>query len=121
MLLFNLAVFLLLSGRSAGTNSLQKAYSLPKGSPPQVSLLFWAHYPSQNNRKIHKNVSNQPFKMCGSKLSDTSVADFIQKKSLKLFARVKMYVQVTNVHALVRGLQNRTLQTSMRSCAVRNE
>jgi hypothetical protein len=59
--------------------------------------------------------------MCGMKLSDTSLADFIQKKSLKLFARVKMYVQVTNVHALVRGLQNRTWQTSMRSCAVRNE
>jgi hypothetical protein len=44
--------------------------------------------------------------MCGMKLSDTSLADFIQKKSLKLFARVKIYVQVTNVHALVRGLQN---------------
>jgi hypothetical protein len=32
-----------------------------------------------------------------------------------------MYVQVTNVHALVRGLQNRTRQTSMRSGAVRKE
>jgi hypothetical protein len=59
--------------------------------------------------------------VCGRKLTDTSFADFIQKKSLKLFARVKMYVQVTSVHALVRGLQNRTRQTSMRSCAVRNE
>jgi hypothetical protein len=34
MPLFKLAVFLLLSGRSAGTNSLPEAYSLPKGSPP---------------------------------------------------------------------------------------
>jgi hypothetical protein len=34
MLLFKLAMFLLLSGRSAGTNSLPEAYSLPKGSPP---------------------------------------------------------------------------------------
>jgi hypothetical protein len=59
--------------------------------------------------------------MCGRKLSDTSLADFIHKKSVKMFARVKMYVQVTNVHALVRGLQNRTRQTSMRSYAVRNE
>jgi hypothetical protein len=58
--------------------------------------------------------------MCGGKLSDTSLADFIQKKSLTLFARVKIYVQVTNVHAHVRGVQNRTRQTSMRSCAVRN-
>jgi hypothetical protein len=33
MLLFKLAMFLLLSGRSAGTNSLPEAYSLPKGSP----------------------------------------------------------------------------------------
>jgi hypothetical protein len=59
--------------------------------------------------------------MCGRKLLDTSLAEIIHKKSLKLFARVKMYIQVTNVHALVRGLQNRTRQTSMRSCAVRNE
>jgi hypothetical protein len=70
---------------------------------------------------MHENFLNQTFKMCGKKLSDTSLADFVQKKSLKLFARVKMYVPVTNVHALLRGLQNRTRQTSMRSCAVRNE
>jgi uncharacterized membrane protein len=47
-----------------------------------------------------------------------SLADFIQKKSLKLFARVRMYVQVTHVHALVRGLQNGTQRCW---CAVRNE
>jgi hypothetical protein len=34
MLLFKLAVFLLLSGRSAATNSLPEAYSLPKRSSP---------------------------------------------------------------------------------------
>jgi hypothetical protein len=34
MLLFKLAVFLLLSGHSAGTNSLPEAYSVPKGSSP---------------------------------------------------------------------------------------
>jgi hypothetical protein len=34
MLLFKLAAFLLLSGRSTGTNSLPEAYSVPKGSPP---------------------------------------------------------------------------------------
>jgi hypothetical protein len=31
---FKPAVFLLLSSRSAGTNLLPEAYSLPKGSPP---------------------------------------------------------------------------------------
>jgi hypothetical protein len=35
-------VFLLLSGHSAGTNSLPEAYSLPKGSPPlRVKLVFY--------------------------------------------------------------------------------
>jgi hypothetical protein len=51
------------------------------------------------------------FKMWSRNLSNTFFADFIQKKSVKLFTRVKMYVPVTNVHALVRGLQNRTRQT----------
>jgi hypothetical protein len=85
----------------------------------RVTLVFYFEHILR--LKTTENVSNQMFKMCGRKLSDTYLADFIQKKSLKLFARVKMYVQVTNVHALVRGLQNRTRQTSMRSCAVRNE
>jgi hypothetical protein len=87
----------------------------------QVSLLFWAPFQSQNNRKIHENCSNQTFKMCSRKLLVTPLANLIQKKSVKLFEIVKMYVHGANVHALVRGLQNRTRQTSMRLCAVRNE
>jgi hypothetical protein len=59
--------------------------------------------------------------MCCRKLSVTTLANLIQKKSVKLFGIVKMYVHGANVHALVRGLQNRTRQTSMHSCAVRNE
>jgi hypothetical protein len=38
-----------------------------------------------------------------------------------MYVQAKMYAQATNVHALVRGLQDRTPQTSMRSCAVQNE
>jgi hypothetical protein len=78
--LIKLAVFLLLSGRYTGTNSLPEAYSLPKGSPPLWGSswsFIWAHSPSQNNRKIHENLSNKMFKMCGRELSDTSLADFI--------------------------------------------
>jgi hypothetical protein len=56
--------------------------------------------------------------MCCKKLSVIPLANLIQKKSVKLFARVKMYVHGANEHALVRGLQNITRQTSMRSCAV---
>jgi hypothetical protein len=44
-----------------------------------------------------------------------------QKKSVKLFGIVKMFVHGAKYHALLRGLQNRTLQTSMCSCEVGNQ
>jgi hypothetical protein len=92
MLLFKLAVFCCFLAALQVQTHCQKHTYCRKAHPHfegQVSLLFWANSPSQNNRKIHKNFSNQAFKMCGRKLSDTSHADFIKKKSLKLFARVK--------------------------------
>jgi hypothetical protein len=118
MFLFKLAVFFILSGRFAGTNSSPEAYSLPKKltSTLRVKLVFYFehHLSLKTTKKSKKTFQTITFKMCCRKLSVTLLANVIQKKSVKLFGIVKMYVCGANEHALVRGLQNRTRQTSVR-------
>jgi hypothetical protein len=54
------------------------------------------------------NFAKQMFKPCGRKLSVTSLANFVQKKSIKLFAMVKMYMHAGNKCTLIAGLQQGT-------------
>jgi hypothetical protein len=120
ILLFKLAVFLLLSGQNLMryTNLIGLDWI---GFLAKTYRQKCTHCRNAHSEKSTKTFQTKRSNCVAGSYQTPPLLILFLKKSVKLFARVKVYVQVMNLHALVRGLQNRTQQTSMRSCAVENE